>query len=92
MCSRATLQCLAGRMWPAGRTLPRPGLKCTPKPGLKCTVNSQAKSECGKKCSTIEPRANDKRRVRVCVKVRERENFRQFRAVPLLSLTFLESS
>jgi len=25
-CSRATLRCLAGRMWPAGRTLPRPGL------------------------------------------------------------------
>jgi hypothetical protein len=25
-CSRATLRCSAGRMWPAGRTLPRPGL------------------------------------------------------------------
>jgi len=27
ICSRATLRCLAGRMWPTGRTLPRPGLK-----------------------------------------------------------------
>ena len=26
-CSRATLRCLAGRMWPAGRTLPRPALE-----------------------------------------------------------------
>jgi len=25
-CSRATIRCLAGRMWPAGRTLSRPGL------------------------------------------------------------------
>jgi len=25
-CSRATLRCLAGRMWPEGRTLPRPAL------------------------------------------------------------------
>ncbi len=25
-CSRATLRCLAGRMWPAVRTLPRPGI------------------------------------------------------------------
>jgi hypothetical protein len=24
--SRATLRCLAGRLWPAGRTLPRPAL------------------------------------------------------------------
>jgi len=25
-CSRATLRCSAGRMWPAGRTLPRPDI------------------------------------------------------------------
>ena len=26
-CSQATLKCLAGSMWPAGRTLPRPALE-----------------------------------------------------------------
>jgi hypothetical protein len=26
MCSRATFRCLAGRIWPANRTLPRPDL------------------------------------------------------------------
>jgi hypothetical protein len=32
MCSRATLRCLVGRIWPAGRTLPRLGLYLTPGP------------------------------------------------------------
>jgi len=38
--SRATLRCLAGRMWPAGRTLPRPALwSALPIPKLSNTTN-----------------------------------------------------
>ena len=36
-CSRAPLRCLAGRMWPAGRTLPRPALDPQ---GLPCPALS----------------------------------------------------
>ncbi len=49
--SRATLRCLAGRMWPAGRTLPRPGLASTclqnyhtvPYSWLQCTCKKLTK-------------------------------------------------
>ncbi len=40
--SRATLRCLEGRLWPAGRTLPRPALACP------CPIVMSYKMECPK--------------------------------------------